>query len=132
MVASPERRFRLLVADDDVGFRETIVDLLQTRFETIDAENGAEALEAAQEYEVHLVIFDMHMPILTGLEAIRQLKQRQEELPCILMTSDYTLELESEALDAHAHALLRKPVSRHRLLTTVTAALADSYPTGSW
>ena len=75
--ASPVNRpFRILVADDDRGNREALADLLHARgFDTVQAADGGEAVEIVRVTNVHLVFFDLHMPRLTGLEALQVVRQ---------------------------------------------------------
>ena len=119
---------RVLIADDDPAMRETLVEMLQPEFETIDVESGAEAVEVVEHGEIHLVILDVHMPLLSGIEALRQVRLVRFELPCILLSANWTLPLREEALSCHASAVLEKPVSRRELVTTISSALDDAYP----
>ena len=67
MVVSPS----LLITDDDRDFRETLRDVFEPRgFHTVLASDGVEALEIVRTREIHLVLIDMHMPRLSGMEAI--------------------------------------------------------------
>jgi CheY-like chemotaxis protein len=65
---------RLLITDDDRDFRETVAGVLTDRgFETLQAADGEEALEIVVRQEVHLLLLDMQMPRLSGLETIERL-----------------------------------------------------------
>ena len=76
----------LLITDDDLGFRETLRGVLEPHgFRTFMASDGEEALAVVRREEVHLVLLDMHMPRLTGLETLRLLKQIKVMLPCIIL-----------------------------------------------
>ncbi|MEZ6065760.1 MAG: response regulator [Planctomycetaceae bacterium] len=123
----PKHRFRLLIADDDRGVRETLVDMLQPDFGTITVESGEEALEVVEHEEVHLLLLDVHMPILTGLDALRVVRHRRAELPCILMSADWTAPLRLEAIESQATAVLDKPMTRRQLVATITIALEETY-----
>jgi CheY-like chemotaxis protein len=69
---------RLLITDDDRDFRETVAGVLIDRgFETLQAAGGEEALEIVSRHEVHLLLLDMQMPRLSGLETIERLRERQ-------------------------------------------------------
>ena len=83
-IASPS----ILITDDDLDFRETLRGVLEPRgFRTFLAGDGEEALRIVHSEDVHVVLLDMHMPKLTGLETIRQLKQFKSRLPCILLSA---------------------------------------------
>ncbi|HEY4313141.1 MAG TPA: response regulator [Pirellulales bacterium] len=118
----------LLITDDDLSFRETLRGVLEPQgFRTFMASDGEEALHVVQREEVHLVLLDMHMPRLTGLETLRKLKQIKLVLPCIILSANADDELREEARRADAFSVLAKPVSRINLTTIVHAALRLTY-----
>ncbi|MEW4487896.1 response regulator [Thalassoglobus sp. JC818] len=117
--ASPQ----LLVADDDCAFRETVLELLEPHFQTIAVECAEHAIEVVSTTSIDVVILDMHMHVMTGLEAIRWLREHQSRLPCILMTSDLSRELEAEAYGLEAFSVLRKPPRAQHLIDTINCAL---------
>lgn len=122
------RPFSILIADDDKGNRETLSDLLRARgFSTVLAADGTEAVEVVQADLVHLVLIDMHMPRLTGLEALEIVRQMNAVLPAILMTADATREVLRLALQAHVYSVIPKPVNANIVLHTLTRALAQVY-----
>jgi CheY-like chemotaxis protein len=118
----------LLITDDDVDFRSTLCDLFQRRgFHTVMAGDGVEALEIVQREPIHLVLLDMHMPRLTGLEAMRQVKLLRPILPCILISAQLDDEITAAAHDAHAYRVLSKPIGVRALTDVVRQAMADVY-----
>lgn len=127
MVCRIDREIRLLVADDDPGFRETVTDFLHPHYETIAVGSGEEAIEVVERRTIHLVLMDVHMHLLSGVETVRIVRSIQDELPCILITSDLSEGIVESARDGGAYAVLRKPPQRRQLLKTITSALEDSY-----
>lgn len=124
LVESPS----LLITDDDREFRETLRLGLEPRgFETILAGDGEEALKIVHSREVHLVLLDMHMPKLTGLETLRLLKQFKAMLPCILLSAELDELLIEQARLAHAFSVLAKPITLGQLTQTVRLALRRTY-----
>ena len=92
--SSRQANYELLIADDDPGFRETLKHIFEPHFHTVEASCGEEVLEIVQRREVHLILLDMHMQHLTGLETCRIVVQEMNLiLPCILITADATEEL---------------------------------------
>src|SRR5580698_4020915 len=78
----------ILITDDDHDFRETLRIVFEPRgFRTLLAGDGEEALDIVRDQEVHLLLLDMHMPRLSGLETIRRVKQFRSRLPCILLSA---------------------------------------------
>jgi len=131
--ATPEHdrhdRFSILIADDDRGTRETLGEVLQDRgFATVLAKDGGEAVELVQVQLVHLVLFDMHMPRLTGLEALTLLRHTLHRvLPAVLMTADATTELMRQAFLAQVYSVIPKPVNKNIVLHTLARALEQVY-----
>jgi CheY-like chemotaxis protein len=122
------RPFSILIADDDKGNRETLSDLLRARgFSTVLAADGGEAVDIVQVELVHLVLIDLHMPRLTGLEALEIVRQVNALLPAILMTADATREVMRLALQAHVYSVIPKPVNANIVLHTLTRALTRVY-----
>jgi CheY-like chemotaxis protein len=123
------RRFSVLIADDDRGTRETLGEFLDSHgFRTVLAADGGEAVELVQVDLVHLVLFDMHMPRLTGLEAFAVIRQTLDRiLPAVLMTADANTELIRQAFAAQVYSVIPKPVSANVVLHTLDRALTKVY-----
>lgn len=128
---TPERqyRFSVLIADDDRGNREALGEILENQgFRTVLAEDGGRAVELVQLDLVHVVLFDMHMPRLTGLEAFAVIRQTLDRiLPAVLMTADANNDLIRKAFQAQVFSVIPKPVNRNIVLNTLTRALAKVY-----
>src|SRR5205814_7421638 len=93
----------LLITDDDHDFRETLKVVFEPRgFRTILAGDGEEALDIVRKQEVHLLLLDMHMPKLTGLETLRQVKKFKSRVPCILLSTALDQQLRRQARAARA------------------------------
>ncbi len=125
--ARSQTPYQLLIADDDAGFRNVLKELFNPYFELFEAESGEEAIELVEQFQVDLVLLDMHMDVLTGLEAVRIMKQINAILPCILITADATDELRQDASAADAYEVLSKPFKRQELVSTVSHALLETY-----
>jgi CheY-like chemotaxis protein len=118
----------LLITDDDRDFRETLQNVFEPRgMRTLLASDGREALDVMQSNPVHLVLLDMHMPRLTGLETLRLVKQIHAPLPCILISAGLTDTIIQQARQANAFSILSKPVGFHDLTSIVDLALRQIY-----
>jgi CheY-like chemotaxis protein len=118
----------LLITDDDAAFRETLQEVLRPEgFQTLEAEDGEEAVRIVRTEVVHRVLLDMHMPKLTGLETLRMVKQVKALLPCILLSADLDDMLIEQARRDHAFSVLRKPVTRRQITGVVFQALERTY-----
>jgi CheY-like chemotaxis protein len=126
-----ENRFSVLIADDDRGNREALGEALEQRgFRTLLAEDGGRAVELVQVDLVHLILTDMHMPRLTGLEAFAVIRQTLDRmLPAVLMTADATNDLIRRAFQAQVFSVIPKPVNLNIVLNTLSRALAKAYGT---
>jgi CheY-like chemotaxis protein len=120
----------LLITDDDHDFRETVRTVFEPRFHTLLASSGEEAIDIVKSQEVHLVLLDMHMPRLTGLETLRQVKRFNAILPCILISAGLDEALKRQAELEQAFSVLAKPVSRFDLTSSVESALRRVYNWG--
>jgi len=118
----------ILITDDDRDFRETLRVVFEPRgFRTLLADNGEEALDIVRRQEVHLLLLDLHMPRLSGLETIHRVRQFQSRLPCILMSAALDEEALRQAQMEQVFSVLAKPISRLQLTSTVDMALRRTY-----
>jgi CheY-like chemotaxis protein len=118
----------LLITDDDPAFRETLQGVFEPEgYRTLLAGNGEEALEIIRTREVHIVLLDMHMPRLTGLETLRLVKQIKALLPCILLSANLDELIVEQAQRAQAFSVLAKPVTRVQITGVVHQALQRTY-----
>lgn len=118
----------LLISDDDSAFRETLRSVFAPRgFNTLLATDGEEALEIVRRELVHLLVTDMYMPRMTGLETIRHIRRARLLLPCILMSAAANDELVKEAHDVDAFFILRKPIRFPEITGAVQEAMEVTY-----
>src|SRR5262245_51258490 len=83
------RNYATLITDDDSNSRDALREIIQPEgFQTLLAASGEEAIDIVREAPVHLVLLDMHMPTLTGLETLQLVHQINAQLPAILVTGD--------------------------------------------
>jgi two-component system sensor histidine kinase RpfC len=119
------RRLNILVADDNAINRRVTAQILERAGHQASlVVNGEEALDALDAEDFDLAIFDMHMPIMGGIEATKLYRMAnldQPHLPIIALTADATPAARSEAEDAGMDACLTKPVEVNYLLQTVEA-----------
>ena len=102
---------RFLLADDDAGFRATLRQLLERRAEAQvlgEAGNGEEAIRLTNDLHPDVVLMDLAMPRINGLEATRQLKARWPDLAVIVLTVHDEDVYRRTALAAGATAFLQK------------------------
>jgi len=118
----------ILITDDDFQFRDTLRGVLEPHgYHTLLADDGEQACEIIERESIHLLLMDVHMPKLSGLETLRRVKKFRSALPCILLSARWDDSLRAEALAADAFSLLAKPVRRDDLTRSVEAALLQTY-----
>lgn len=102
---------RVLVVDDEDSVRLTLVANLELEgFETLEARNGAEAVEVIKSRDdIDLVLTDVRMPILGGLELFRAIRELGRDLPVIMMTAFAEESILHDAITEGVFAVLNKP-----------------------
>jgi DNA-binding response OmpR family regulator len=113
-------RPRILVVDDDPDIRANLADILHDMDYDVDvAPDGASALELARATPHDLVLLDLRMPGMNGLEVYRQLKQLWPGMPVIVVTAYANGDAAAEILAAGACDIVSKPVDVPRLLEAI-------------
>jgi len=114
---------KVLVVDDEPPIRKLLRMGLGTQgFQTIDAPNGKAAIELMVE-KPDLVILDLGLPDVPGLELLRQIRARREDLPIVVLSSRGDEAAKVEALDLGADDYVTKPFGMEELLARMRAAL---------
>jgi len=122
-------RPRLLVVDDDQDVRESLRRALgYSGYEVATAVNGADALTAVARSPVDLIILDVLMPILDGLDTCRTLRDRGCDTPVLVLTARDAIDDRVAGLDAGADDYLVKPFALRELLARVKALLRRALP----
>jgi len=118
------QRNRILVVDDDESLRRvTEVQLQQGGYQVLTAASGQEALELLQKRPVELVVTDLKMPGMSGLELLKRIRADYPELVVIVVTAFGTIETAVEAMRAGAYDYVTKPVHIEELKLTIGRAL---------
>lgn len=111
---------KILVVDDAAFMQKTIISMLAGEYETICASSGEEALALYEKEKPDLILTDLIMPGMTGLELQRVLRERyQEQVPIIFISADENEENETRGLESGALDFIRKPFRKAVLLRRV-------------
>lgn len=109
----------ILLVDDDDDLRQVISDFLEKRGHGVTAvSDGLKALLYLDGH-IDLLITDIHMPGLNGIDLLRTVRQRYPDLPVILMTAHGTLDTAIAALRHRAYDYLQKPIKLVELLEAI-------------
>ncbi len=115
--------FRVLVVDDEDDFRETFVKRLEKRnLSVTDAENGEKAMEILEEKLFDVVILDVKMPGMDGIETLREMKRKRPLMEVIMLTGHATVESGVEGMKLGAFDYILKPVKLDELMEKMTGA----------
>ena len=117
-------RVRILLADDHTLFCNLLRDLLEPEYEVVGSvSDGRELLKAADSLRPDVVLLDIGMPSLNGLDAGRRLKQANPRVKLIYLTMNNNIEYAREALQAGASAFILKNSKSSELLHAIRDAL---------
>lgn len=114
---------RILVVEDDSVFRETICDVLKDKFRVIEAPNGKSACELLSIQQFDLVVSDIQMPNMTGLELLSWSKKNMPQVPFIIMTGFSTLMETQSAYELGAKGFITKPFKIDDLVKELISVL---------
>ncbi len=131
MAAEPRRKSaespRILIVDDDPGQRSLLDSFLRSqKFETVLADSGRLALETLRAGKFDMMISDVRMPGLTGLETLRQARKEHSSLPVLLVTAFTDVRDAVAAMRDGAVNYLSKPIDLDELLANVRQAIGIS------
>ena len=126
--AARDVRAVVLVVDDDEGLRESCRLILEEEFDVLDASDAAQGLETLRRHEVDVVLLDVRLPGMDGLEALQHIKALDEHVEVILVTAVRTVRTAVTAMKLGAFDYLTKPVDpahlRHLLGLRPSASTA--------
>jgi two-component system, NtrC family, response regulator len=115
----------ILIVDDEKNYPLILSAILEDEgYETLTANSGSEALEKLNNSDVDLVLTDMKMPSMDGIELLEKIKAIDSELPVIMMTAYGTVEKAVEAMQKGAYNYILKPFDNDSLVLYVNKAVA--------
>ena len=116
--------YQILIVDDDADFREELRDSLDG-YTVIEAANGPDALSILKKPNaVDLVVLDAVMPMIPGMEVLREIKKLKPSLAIIVLTGQSSKDIAIDALKGRADDYIEKPVNVGKFLETVQSLLA--------
>ncbi|MGG1652015.1 response regulator [Paenibacillus sp. NRS-1783] len=119
-------KFKILIVDDHWVVREGLKLVLETNdsYEVVgEAEEGETALTMIEELHPDVILMDLYMPQMSGLETMKALKERQNDTPVIILTTYNEDDLMIQGLSLGAKGYLLKDTSRENLFRTIESAL---------
>src|SRR5437762_4533670 len=113
----------VLVVDDDPGVRESFRLILEDHYEVVDVPDGPGALDVVRTSTVDLVLLDIRLPGMDGIEVLERIKALDEGIEVILVTAVKTVRTAVAAMKLGAFDYLTKPFEEDELLSLVRRAL---------
>jgi len=119
----------ILVVDDERSVREMLGEFLRSHdYEIAEAEDGNGALDWLARHEPDMVILDLQMPGITGLEVLTAIKERYPDLPVVVISGWADEGLAKETLQAGAYEFLTKPLDLAAIAMRLTEKLEIAEP----
>ncbi|NVM20857.1 MAG: sigma-54-dependent Fis family transcriptional regulator [Desulfobacterales bacterium] len=114
----------ILIVDDEKNYLLVLSAFLSEEgYETLTADNAHHALEIVESTDLDLVLTDMKMPAMGGIELLRRIKEKRPELPVVMMTAYGTVEKAVEAMQLGAFNFIQKPFQNETLKQIVNKAV---------
>lgn len=121
---TPDKQAHILVVDDDPGHLTTLKTIIKSwGYLVKTAEDGTQAVKIVKEKPFDLILMDVRMTLMSGIEALKQIKAYNPAIPILIMTAYSSIESAVEALKADAYDYLTKPLDFEALKITMERAL---------
>ena len=114
----------ILVCDDEEGIRESFKLILDDLYHLRFANNGLEAIDMLKDSAPDLMLLDIKMPKMHGMEILKQVKKLKPSLPVIIVTGYQSVEMAQEALKHGAADYIPKPFESKQILKAVSSVLS--------
>lgn len=116
---------RVLVVDDDISFAESLTDILTEKgYIAVAANSGDEALEKIKERSFDVVLMDVKMPVMDGMQTFKEIKKLRSSATVIMMTAYSMDDLVHDALKEGAYGVLRKPLDIEQVIRRIEISKA--------
>ena len=118
----------VLVVDDDAEGRAAMLKVLDgSGYKTLEADNGQQALDIILQDSIDVLVTDLRLPVMDGVELLKRAKAADQEIEVILITGHGTVEVAVEAIKEGAYDFITKPVKKAQLLHAVDKASERQY-----
>ena len=118
----------LLIVDDDIAHRTMLRILLDWQYEIIEADDGSTAIEIAGKRHFDLILMDIRMSEVSGIEALDQIRSLRPDVPIVMMTAYFSDEIADQTKDRGAFGCLGKPFDFEELKLAMERAILSRRP----
>src|SRR3989338_4728616 len=127
MTLKDKNEIRVLVVDDEQGIRDLLsFELGSQGYQVITANDGVDALEKIRRNKFHLVITDLKMPKMGGIETLEEIKKIDPNIEVIMATGFGTIEVAVDSMKKGAYDFVQKPYNIHEISALIEKALEKS------
>ena len=128
---SGDKQLNIIVGEDNPTNQKVIEKILEYAGYNVDVvDNGEKVLDAVEDGDYDLMIMDMHMPVMDGVEAVKLYRfmasGRSDNMPVIMLTANATTEAVEKCMEAGADVYLTKPIETEKLLSTIESLIDNS------
>ena len=116
---------RILIAEDNDSNYILMNYILKKHYDYFRARNGQEAVELAESEKPDLILMDIKMPVMDGLEATRQIKASMPDLPIIALTANAFDSDRHQAFEAGCNDFLPKPINAEKCLQSIAKLIGE-------
>ena len=118
----------ILVVEDDLENRKAMLRILQNEgYDVLEADNGQGALDQVMSRQVDIMVTDLRLPVIDGVELLKQTKAAYPEIEVILITGYGTVEVAVEAIKEGAYDFITKPIKKAQLQHLVEKAAEKQF-----
>src|SRR5436305_1086966 len=118
----------ILVVEDDAENRAAMVKVLEAaEYKVLQTDNGQQAIDILNEEDVDILVTDLRLPVMDGVELLKRARANGQEIEVIMITGHGTVEIAVEAIKEGAYDFITKPVKKAQLLRAVEKAAEKQY-----
>ena len=119
-------KIKILIVDDNISFCENLVEILNLEaYQAEYVDDGYKAIEAVKNNEFQLILMDIKMPMMNGIEAFREIRKIKPKIPVIMMSAFALEDLIKQGLQEGIFGILRKPFDMEKLFSTIDFAMPN-------
>ena len=110
---------RVLICDDEEGVRESLKLILEDHYTVSAAEHGEMAIERVAQAPYDMMLLDIKMPRMDGIEVLRRVRQLAPRMPVLILTAYHSMDIAKEAIRLGASDYLSKPFDKDQVLDAI-------------
>src|SRR5689334_6630449 len=118
----------ILVVEDDVENRAAMVKVLEAaEYKVMETDNGQQAIDILNEKNIDILVTDLRLPVMDGVELLKRAKALEQDLEVIMITGHGTVEIAVEAIKEGAYDFITKPIKKAQLLRAIEKAAEKQF-----